>query len=126
MKLKSISGVSYRVKDVDVTADFYQRLGFRAGKKDEVSTSIYLNWFWIEFYESDRESTPDYNQAGKQTASAPEVFLYISVDDLAVAYQELQEMGLNPSAELVNKAKGRKEIKISDPDGYPLVFFQKK
>ena len=126
MNLKSVSGVSYRVKDVDATVNFYQSLGFREGKKDDTSTSIYLNWFWIEFYGVEKTST-DRGVAGENNSnSSQEVILYLSVGDLSETVRELQERGLNPSPEVLNKLKGRRETSISDPDGYRLVFFQKK
>jgi catechol 2,3-dioxygenase-like lactoylglutathione lyase family enzyme len=49
VNLKSISGVSYRVNDLDATAVFYEGLGLRAGKRDDSSATFYVNWFWVEF-----------------------------------------------------------------------------
>jgi len=126
MNLKSVSGVSYRVRDLDATVNFYLSLGFREGKKDDSSTSIYLNWFWLEFYNVEKASSDEGLSLEDKTDSMQEVLLYMSVADLAETVRELEERGLNPTPEILNKRKGRRETSISDPDGYRLVFFQKK
>ena len=48
MKMSSISGVVCYVKDLDETAAFYERLGFRM-KRDANELTAYVNWFWITF-----------------------------------------------------------------------------
>ena len=35
MKINSISGLSYPARDLDRTAQFYENLGFRPGKRDD-------------------------------------------------------------------------------------------
>ncbi len=121
MEIKSVSGMGYPVKDLNMTVDFYKSLGFREGKKDDHSVSVYMNWFWIEFFCNDDSTLAEQNRSSTQ-----DVLMYLSVDDLATTYQELQERGLNPSPEVINKFRGRRESRISDPDGYTLAFFQKK
>lgn len=125
MNIKSVSGLAYRVRDIDATTSFYERLGFRLGKKEGGSASVYMNWFWVEFYSEETQDGEGGALANK-SGSSQEVLMYMSVDDLPETVRDLQERGLNPTPEVVNKPRGRKETSISDPDGYRLVFFQKK
>lgn len=46
MKISSISGLTYPVKDLARTAGFYENLGFRPGKRDDHQLTCYVNWFW--------------------------------------------------------------------------------
>ena len=45
IKINSISGVVCFVKDLDKTADFYEALGFRFGKREKDRLTTYINWF---------------------------------------------------------------------------------
>src|SRR6185312_7129181 len=49
MKIGSISGLVYAVSDLDKTAEFYETLGFRSGKRDDHQLTVYVNWFWLTF-----------------------------------------------------------------------------
>lgn len=126
MNIKSVSGVAYRVRDIDATADFYEKLGFRPGKREGNTVSVYLNWFWLEFFCEDAWDGEGGSLAAGAGGSNQEVLLYLSVDDLAETLRDLQERGLSPTPEVINKPRGRKETSITDPNGYRLVFFQKK
>ncbi len=46
-----------------------------------------------------------------------------NVENIAEATQSLLELGIKPSEEFWNKAKKRKELTISDPDGYKILLF---
>lgn len=114
MKLSSISGVIYKVKDPTKTAAFYEDLGFTVTKSEGETTSVRLNWFWVEFVTAGtHESTGGNGQ-----------FLYVSVPDVESAYKTLEEKSLHPTA-VKDFESGRRETMISDPDGYKIVFFQK-
>lgn len=47
MKISSISGLTYRVRDLDMAVGFYESLGFRIGKRDDEQATCYVNWFWV-------------------------------------------------------------------------------
>lgn len=116
MKMSSISGVVCYVKDLDETAAFYEKLGFRL-KRDADRVTAYVNWFWIQF----RPAEPA--DLGGERGSG--TFLYIKVEDIQAFYEGVQELGLKPATEPVKKA-GQIEFELPDPDGYHLVFFWKK
>jgi catechol 2,3-dioxygenase-like lactoylglutathione lyase family enzyme len=113
VKLKSISGVVYTVKDISITATFYESIGFRVGKQENNTVTVYVNWFWVEFHQD--------------TAVVPATggsSLYISVDGVDAAYEELKAKPITVDAPAPG-TQGRREMVVTDPDGYKLVFFQK-
>ncbi len=112
IKINSISGLVYNVSNPSKTADFYEDMGFLVGKKEEKYASVRVNWFWVDFVQS------------KPVGSSGQ-FLHVSVTDVDKTYDALKSKGLKPS-EPKNTSSGRTETTITDPDGYNLVFFQKK
>jgi len=118
MKMSSISGVVCYVKDLDATAAFYEKLGFRL-KRDANGLTAYVNWFWIIFRPEEAEERPEGAVRGSGT------YLYIKVEDIQQFYEGVQEKGLKPATEPTKKA-GMLEFELRDPDGYNLVFFWKK
>lgn len=116
MKLKSISGLTYYVTDMDKTAKFYEALGFKFGKYGEHATTVYLNWFSVEFRP----------QAKPVESSNTGVLANINVEDVDEFYKGVKAKGLKPASEPTDTSQGRREFLLHDPDGYNLVFFQKK
>jgi catechol 2,3-dioxygenase-like lactoylglutathione lyase family enzyme len=115
MKLNSISGITYKVKDLETAARFYESLGFRMGKQDETHTTCYVNWFWVDLVADDA--------AGKDDAGTS---LFIKVDSVDECYKDIVAQGYSPKSEPEKKASGNREFALSDPDGHQLVFFEKK
>lgn len=113
MKISSISGLTYPVKDLDRTAEFYQSLGFRPGKRDDRQFTCYVNWFWVTFAT---------NCDGEPGVGAT---LYLKVDDIDDFYGELLANGLTPSTEPRKDRAGRREFVLLDPDGNRIAFFAK-
>jgi catechol 2,3-dioxygenase-like lactoylglutathione lyase family enzyme len=116
IKVNSISGVTYRVQDLDRTAEFYEGLGFRRGKEEQDRVTFYVNWFFATFVASETEA---------QGAGAG-VSLYVKVDDVDSFHEALVSNGLKPEGEPQKQPSGNREFVLRDPDGYNLVFFQKK
>ena len=116
MKISSISGVVYPVSDLDRTAEFYQQLGFRLGKRDESQLTCYINWFWVTF------TTDQNHSAAGEEASAT---LYLKVEDIDDYYGGVLAQGLSPSTEPRKDRSGRREFQLLDPDGNRLAFFTK-
>ncbi len=114
MKLNSISGVTYLVKDLAASVKFYEDLGFRMGKQDEQHALCYVNWFWIDLVADAK--------ACKDEATA----LYIKVDSIDEHYQDVVAQGMKPEGEPEKKPSGNREFVLCDPDGHQLVFFEKK
>ena len=114
MKLISVSSLLYYVNDIDKSKEFYEAFGFHFDRdKDRVVT--YLNWFSIEF----RQATePTNNDCGE--------LVYIKVDSVAEMQERLAAKGIKPEGEPKNVGGGATEMIVCDPDGYKLVFFEKK
>ncbi len=113
MKISSISGLVYRVRDLAKTTAFYQTLGFRLGKSDERQVTCYVNWFWVTFtVEGDGEAGPG-------------PALYLKVDDIDDFYGAVLANGFSPETEPRKQKGGNREFLILDPDGNKLVFFTK-
>jgi catechol 2,3-dioxygenase-like lactoylglutathione lyase family enzyme len=117
MKVNSISGLTCYVRDLARTAQFYETIGFRRGKEESDRVTFYVNWFFVTLVAQD--------QAEGQTNGAG-VFLYIKVDDVEDFHKALLSKGLKPDGEPERQPSGNREFVLRDPDGYNLVFFQKK
>lgn len=115
VKMNSISGLFYKVKDLEKTAEFYKKLGFTVVKEEDGLLTIRLNWFWINFIINPH--TP---------GSRDQTFLYISVDSVDDVYKELTDEGFEFATEPQDYPSGKREAMLADPDGYWLVFFHKK
>lgn len=113
MKISSISGLTYAVKDLDRTAEFYQTLGFRPGKRDDHQLTCYVNWFWLTFI-TDHNGEP---------GSSPT--LYLKVEDIDDFYGAVLAHGFTPASEPRKARSGRREFFLLDPDGNRLAFFAK-
>lgn len=120
VKPNSISGIICFVGDLDKTQAFYESLGFRGGKREDYSLIVYVNWFWIQFLKADDRTLP--KNPSDMVASQ---FIYISVTDADETYKELISKGIKSATEPKDFITGRREVIVSDPDGYKLVFFQK-
>lgn len=116
MKISSISGLTYRVRDLDTTVGFYESLGFRIGKRDDEQATCYVNWFWVRFV-----ADPDGGDG--ESDSVPT--LYLKVDDIDDFYGAVVANGHLPSTEPRKGRAGGREFRLDDPDGNPLAFFAK-
>jgi catechol 2,3-dioxygenase-like lactoylglutathione lyase family enzyme len=115
MKLSSISGITYPVSDIQKTAEFYEALGFRTGKQDATHLTCYVNWFWVNFV-----------AAGQQQNPNADMSLHLKVENADEFYQGVIAKGMKPDGEPKGKASTGREFSLRDPDGYKLVFFEKK
>jgi predicted lactoylglutathione lyase len=125
MKMKSVSGIVSYVKDINVTADFYEALGFIVTERTTDKLSIRLNWFWIDFHPEDKEDKPEFQQEARAETKGAGTFLYVSVEDVDQFYENVKSKGLKSSSEPQNYEWGNREFILHDPDGYKLVFFEK-
>jgi catechol 2,3-dioxygenase-like lactoylglutathione lyase family enzyme len=125
MKMNSISGLTCYVKDIAVTADFYEALGFRFGKRDASRLTIYLNWFWMEFVAQDEEDKSEFQKEATSDNKGAGMFVNVKVENVDEFYEGALAKGLTPSSEPRDWPWGRREFVLRDPDGYKLVFFQK-
>ena len=126
MKMKSAAGIVCYVKDVDETAQFYEMLGFQLKTREPHRVTAYVNWFWIDFLSIDKEERPEFKEEATRENKGAGLFVYLSVENVDDAYNELLEKGLKPVCEPRNRPGGIREFVLRDPDGYQLVFFKKK
>lgn len=126
MKLKSAAGIVCYVKDVPKTVKFYKALGFTFKKAKPTHATGYINWFWIDFLQSNKEDKPGFKDEASAKNKGAGQFLYLSVDDVDQAHKSLKAKGLQPSSEPRDWPWGNREFVIRDPDGYKLVIFKRK
>ncbi len=126
MKMSSISGIVCYVNDTAKTAAFYETLGFIITKNAPAHLSIRLNWFWIDFHPQNEEDKPEFQKEANLENKGAGQFLYVKVENVDEFYAGAVEKGLKPSSEPKDWPWGNREFVIRDPDGYKLVFFQKK
>jgi catechol 2,3-dioxygenase-like lactoylglutathione lyase family enzyme len=126
IKPNSISGVSYYVKDLSKTAKFYEALGFRRGKEESGRATFYVNWFFVTLVAQDQADDPELRKEAKAAAKGAGTFLHIKVDDIEDFHKGVKANGMKPDGEPEAVASGNREFVLRDPDGYKLLFFQKK
>ena len=117
MKVNSIAGITCHVADLARAAEFYETIGFRRGKDEADRVTFYVNWFFVTLVADDHTEAPS-KGAG--------IFVYIKVDDVDEFHNAVLAKGLKPAGEPERQASGNREFVLRDPDGYNLVFFQKK
>jgi catechol 2,3-dioxygenase-like lactoylglutathione lyase family enzyme len=126
MKLNSISGITCYVKDLSHTSDFYEEVGFRRGKEEPDRVTFYVNWFFVTFIAQDREDDAELRKEAELPTKGSGLFLYIKVDDVEDFHNAVVSKGMKPASEPQLRPSGNREFVLRDPDGYKLVFFQKK
>jgi catechol 2,3-dioxygenase-like lactoylglutathione lyase family enzyme len=126
MKVNSISGITCYVEDLARTAEFYEAIGFRRGKEGPDRMTFYVNWFFVTFVAQDQEADPELRKEAEQPAKGSGLFLYIKVDDVEEFHRAVLASGMEPAGEPQVRPSGNREFVLRDPDGYRLVFFQKK
>ena len=126
MKVNSISGVSCYVKDLAKTGEFYEAIGFRRGKEEPGRVTFYVNWFFVTFVAQDQAERAELKKEVRLKTKGAGQFLHLKVDDVDGFHKAARSKGLKPSGEPEDKSSGTREFVLRDPDGYKLVFFQKK
>jgi predicted lactoylglutathione lyase len=117
MDLKSISGLTFFVKDINKTAEFYKALGFKIEKHEKDYLLVRLNWFSMDFVAEGANSSKGPKGAG--------LCINISVADVDGFYKEALAKGLKPASEPADYHGGFRNFVIHDPDGYNLVMFKR-
>jgi len=126
MKIKSVSGITVYVKNLDKTAEFYESLGFEIRKREANHITAYSNWFWMDCIAIASEDRAEFEGEAKLDSKGAGAFFYMSVDSVDETYKELVSMGLKPSSKPQDSPFGNREFGMKDPDGYNLVFFKRK
>lgn len=115
MKPKSISALVYKVIDMDETIAFYEGLGFKVAKNDGQVAVTYVNWFSAEFHLA--------NDIDDSPKDGPLVLVSVDLDKF---YDGAIKAGYKPESEPQKTMNGRREFSLRDPNGYLMVFFEKK
>ena len=96
MKIKSVSGITAYVSDLDATDQFYEALGFETKKREPDHITVYSNWFWIDFLSVDKNERLAYPNGSDLSRKGAGLFIYLSVDDVDGFYKFLLSKGLQP------------------------------
>ena len=126
MAIKSVSGFTLYVQDVQRSVDFYHTLGFRLGEVTATNGRVYLNWFAVDFVAISSEDKAEFQAEATAEQKGNGIYINISVDDVDATYEFVKEAGMQPSSEPRDWPWGNREFVMRDPDGYKLVFFKKK
>jgi catechol 2,3-dioxygenase-like lactoylglutathione lyase family enzyme len=126
MKVNSISGISCYVGDLARTAEFYETIGFRRGKEEPDRVTFYVNWFFVTFIAEGEEEDAELRSEAELPNKGSGMFVYVKVDDLDDYYKAVVSKGLQPESEPQVRRSRNREFVLRDPDGYKLVFFEKK
>jgi hypothetical protein len=54
------------------------------------------------------------------------LLVHVKVDDIEDFHRGVLSKGMKPASEIREPSRGRREFMLRDPDGYKLVFFEKK
>jgi catechol 2,3-dioxygenase-like lactoylglutathione lyase family enzyme len=126
MKIKSVSGLTCYVKNLNKTAQFYETLGFEVRKRESDHITVYSNWFWIEFLAMGKDVRADFTKGADLSNKGAGMFVYLSVDNVDEFHQVLLSKGLKPATKPQDQPWGNREFILRDPDGYSLVIFKRK
>jgi predicted lactoylglutathione lyase len=117
MDIKSISSLTFYVKDLKATTKFYESLGFRPGNQESEHVTFYVNWFSVVFIE---------DASVKKGEKGEGISINIKVGDANDFCKGVVELGYKPESQPKAVSKSQSEFTLKDPDGYNLVFFDKK
>jgi catechol 2,3-dioxygenase-like lactoylglutathione lyase family enzyme len=126
MKVNSISGFTCYVEDLARTAEFYEAIGFRPGKQEPDRVTFYVNWFFVTFLAQDREDDPESRSEAELPNKGSGLYIQVKVDELDDYHDAVVSKGLKPASGPRVRHGGGREFGLRDPDGYKLVFFEKK
>jgi uncharacterized glyoxalase superfamily protein PhnB len=126
MKIKSVSGVTCYVKNLNKTATFYEALGFEIRKRETHHVTAYSNWFWVDFLAISKNKREEFTKGEELSNPGAGVFLYLSVDNVDEFHQYLVSKKIKTSTKPQDQPWGNREFMLRDPDGYHLVIFKRK
>lgn len=126
MKLGSVAALTLYVKDPLKSADFYEALDFIVSKRSAAHATIRKNWFKIDLLAIDKEAKPEFLAEAAAEPKGGGIYIDLSVANVDECYADLLAKGVKPSSEPRDWPWGNREFALRDPDGYKLVFFQKK
>ncbi len=126
MKIKSVSGITCYVKNLNKTATFYEALGFEIRKRETHHVTAYSNWFWIDFLAISKNEREGFAKGIDLSNPGSGVFLYLSVENVEEFHQYLVSKKIKTLTKPQDQPWGNCEFMLRDPDGYNLVIFKRK
>lgn len=126
MKLGSVAALTLYVKDPLASADFYGQLGFIVTKRSPGHSTVRLNWFKIDLIGQAGEQKEEFKDEALAEPKGSGIYIDCSVANVDEYYEGVVANGMKPSSEPRDWPWGNREFVLRDPDGYKLVFFQKK
>lgn len=118
MDIKSVAGLTFFVKDIDKTAEFYKTLGFKIEKHEKDYLLARMNWFSLDFVTEKGAAKTELKGAG--------ICINISVGDVDEFYKGALDKGLKPASQPQDFPGGFRNFVLNDPDGYNLVMFKRQ
>ncbi len=101
------------VRDMQVSRDFYSRLGFVL--ESDSDTFVVFTWEGHQLYLDQR---PDLGPV----AQHPQANVRIMVPDVDAYWERARELGARVFAEIGDREYGLRDFTILDPDGFGLRF----
>ena len=116
--VKRIHSTLFLVSNIEETVDFYKNLGFKVEQTD-TSARIIFGDYRLAFMQGDKDS-----ETSNKKKKGFGIFIYFEVEDIDIFTQTIRKKNIVQKKEPVEQPWGKKELKILDPDGYKLVFFE--
>jgi uncharacterized glyoxalase superfamily protein PhnB len=119
--IKRLHSNLYFVKDLEQTADFYEKLGFDVARS-EGAVRIKLGDFTLAFMDETKV------QIDKEVGMEPKglgIFTYVEVENVDEQFKYVVEKGIKPSSEPTTFPWGKREFAVKDPDGFKIIFYQR-
>jgi uncharacterized glyoxalase superfamily protein PhnB len=85
-----------------------------------------VNWFFVTFIAHDEKDDAELKREAGLSDKGAGLYVYVKVNDVDDFYKAALSKGLQPESEPQKRPSGNREFVLRDPDGYRLVFFQKK
>ncbi|MBN2100400.1 VOC family protein [Candidatus Dojkabacteria bacterium] len=113
-----IHSTLFLVSNIKNTSDFYKKLGFKVKQKGN-SARIIFGDYRLAFMEGEKD-----HETTNKAKNGYGIFIYFEVEDLDKFTKDLEARQLKLENEPISQPWGKKELKIHDPDGYRLIFFE--
>lgn len=125
MNLKSVSGFTLYVKDLNKSVDFYESLGFKIEKREDGHAIARVNWFTVDLVSQMDEDKAEFQKEANAEPKGSGIFINVSVGDVDEYYKAVLDKGIKPSSKPRDWPWGTREFVLRDPDGYKLVMFKR-
>jgi len=116
--IKRIHSTLFFCKDINQTAKFYERVGFAVDVSNDAVRIIFGD-YRLAFMDESKATIKDDPVAKKGVG----MVIYFEVENVDSFYQTLEEKNIKTASEPQSTPWGKREVMITDPDGYKLIFF---